>query len=85
MILPIKDIKFISAEQIDATKDIIVLRIPVKDGDGREADAIVRLDVQCYVDTDKEGDLLSLVAKNGSLPKLFNDAAPATLLAEQAP
>lgn len=83
MNLPIKDVKFIAAEQINGTKDLIVLRITIRADDGREADALVRLDVQCYVDTNSEGDLLELMARNGPLPRQFGDAAPDALKVEQ--
>ena len=68
MNLPIKDIKFIAAEQVGTDKDMIILRIPIRADDG-QADALIRLDVQSYVDADVEGDLLDLIAKNGPLPK----------------
>ena len=79
MNIPVKDIRFIHAKQLGTDKDMIILRIPISIDDERQADALVRLDVQCYVDTDSEGDLLELLAKGGLLPRRFDEAVPDAL------
>ncbi len=72
MNLPIKDIKFISAKQLDMDKDVILLRIPIALPEG-SVDAVVRLDVQCYVMSDMPDDLLDILVKS-DLPKRIDEA-----------
>ena len=68
----IKDSMFVSTEDIASSRDYIILRLGLVEIDGVKADAIVRLDVQCYVHPSDGSNLVRIIADSeGKLPRNF--------------
>ena len=68
----IRDCVFVEGKEIGAAKDSILLRMPVV-RDGVRADAIVRLDVQCYVHPTDGSNLIDILVDSFTAPRTLDD------------
>ena len=69
----IRDCLFVSAEDINAEKDYILLRLSIE-REGVKVDAIVRLDVQCYVHPLDGSSLFEILSDSEiTPPKRFSE------------